>query len=351
MKVKIDNKLIGEGKPCFIIAEAGVNHNGSIELAKKLIDAAKDAGADAVKFQTWKTENIILKDVEMAEYQKGNLPDKSEKTQFEMLKKLELPYEWHFELKEYAERLGLTFFSTMEDKESINFLIKDLKVPLIKVGSGDLTNYPLLKHTAQFGIPMVLSTGMATLGEIDEAVGTVLNGGNDKIILLQCTTQYPCPYEDVNLRAMLSLKEAFKTIVGFSDHSLGIECAVAAVSLGAKYIEKHFTLDKNLPGPDHKASLEAEEFKRMVDAIRNTEKAFGDGLKRPMSSELKNKKITIRKIIAARDIEKGEVLNEDNITFKRANYGFDAKYYTFIEGKRAKKYIKKDELITWERLR
>jgi N-acetylneuraminate synthase len=345
-KIKIGNKHIGEGEPCFIIAEAGVNHNGSIDLAKKLIDAAKDAGADAVKFQTWKTENIILKDVEMAEYQKENLSNKSEKSQFEMLKKLELPYDWHFELKEYAEELGLMFFSTMEDKESIDFLVKELKISLIKVGSGDLTNYPLLKHTARFGIPMVLSTGMATLSEIDEAVRTVLNGGNKDIILLQCTTQYPCPYEDVNLRVMLSLKEAFKTVVGFSDHSLGIECAVAAVALGAQYIEKHFTLDRNLPGPDHKSSLEPEEFKRMVTAMRNTEKALGDGIKRPMPSELGNKKITRKKNIAASDVKKDEILNEENITFKRANYGLDAKYYTFIEGKRAKKNIRRDEVIT-----
>jgi len=344
--IKIGNKLIGEEEPCFIVAEAGVNHNGSLELAKKLIDAAKNAGADAVKFQTWKTENIILEDVELAEYQKANI--ESKESQFELLKKMELPYEWHFELKEYAERLGLIFFSTMEDRESVDFLIKELKIPLIKVGSGDLTNYPLLKYTARFGIPMVLSTGMATLGEIDEAVRTIFNEGNDSIILLQCTTQYPCPYEDVNLRAMLSLKEAFKTIVGFSDHSLGIECAVAAVALGAKYIEKHFTLDRNLPGPDHKASLEPEEFKRMVDAIRNTEKALGDGIKRPMPSELKNKKIVVRKIVAAIDIRKGDVLNEKNITFKRAKYGLDAKYYTLIKGKRAKKDINKDDAITFD---
>lgn len=342
--VKIGDRNIGEGESCFIVAEAGVNHNGNIKLAKKLIDTAKDAGADAVKFQTWKTENIILKNVEMAEYQKENI--KYDELQYDMLKKLELPYEWHFELKEYAEKLGLIFFSTMEDKESINFLVKELKIPLIKVGSGDLTNYPLLKHTARFGIPMVLSTGMATLSEIDEAVRTVLNERNDKIILLQCTTQYPCPYEGVNLRAVLTLKEAFKTIVGFSDHSLGIECAVAAVSLGAKYIEKHFTLDRSLPGPDHKASLEPEEFKRMVEAIRNTEKALGDGVKGLPPSVLKNKEITVRKIVASRNIKKGEMLDEESITFKRANYGLDARYYKLIEGKKAKKNIKLDELIS-----
>lgn len=344
-KIRIGDTLIGNGEPCFIVAEAGVNHNGDINLAKKLIDAAKEAGADAVKFQTWKTENIILRDVEMVEYQKENI--KLEESQYEMLKKLELPYEWHFELKEYAERIGLVFFSTMEDRESIDFLIKNLKIPLIKVGSGDLTNYPLLKYTARFKKPMVLSTGMATLSEVDEAVRTVLNEGNDNIILLQCTTQYPCLYEDINLRAMLGLKETFKTIVGFSDHSLGIECAVAAIALGAKYIEKHFTLDRRLPGPDHKASLEPEEFKRMVEAIRNIEKALGDGIKRPMHSELENKKIIVRKIVASRDVRKGETLNEENVIFKRTNYGLDARYYTFIDGKRAKKDISKDDVITF----
>nr|QNO48820.1 hypothetical protein IMBEDNDK_00030 [Methanosarcinales archaeon ANME-2c ERB4] len=345
-KIRIGNTLIGNGEPCFIVAEAGVNHDGDINLAKKLIDAAKEAGADAVKFQTWKTENMILKDVEMAEYQKENISYKE--SQYEMLKKLELPYAGHFELKKYADRLGLVFFSTMEDKESIDFLIKNLKIPLIKVGSGDLTNYPLLKYTARFKKPMVLSTGMATLSEVDEAVRTVLNEGNDNIILLQCTTQYPCTYEDINLRAMLGLKETFKTIVGFSDHSLGVECAVAAIALGAKYIEKHFTLDRNLSGPDHKASLEPEEFKRMVDAIRNTEKALGDGIKKPMPSELKNKKITVRKIVASKGIKKGEPLNEDNITFKRAKYGLDARYYIFVDGKRAKKDISKDDAITFD---
>ncbi|MDD4496921.1 MAG: N-acetylneuraminate synthase family protein, partial [Methanosarcinaceae archaeon] len=272
--IDVENRLMDGSNPCFVVAEIGVNHNGSIELAKRLISAAKEAGSDAVKFQTWKTENIILKNVEMAEYQKKNT--KSNQSQYEMLKKLEISYEKHFELKEFAEDLGLVFFSTMEDKESVDFLINELKIPLIKVGSGDLTNYPLLKYTAKFGIPMVLSTGMATLSEIDEAVRTVSKEGNKDLILLQCTSNYPCPYEDMNLRAITSLKHAFKFPVGLSDHSLRIECAIAAVALGGKYIEKHFTLSHDLPGPDHKASLEPFEFKRMVEAVRNIEIALGD---------------------------------------------------------------------------
>lgn len=345
-KIKIFNKLIAEGEPSFIVAEAGVNHNGDINLAKKLIVAAKEIGADAIKFQTWKTENIILKDVDLAEYQKENLGvNKSQKLQFDMLKALEIPYEWYFELKDYAENLGLVFFSTMEDRESIDFLIKELKIPLIKVGSGDLTNYPLLRYTAGFKKPMILSTGMATISEIDEAVRTVLDRGNKNIVLLQCTSQYPCSYDDINLKAMLSLKNAFKTLIGFSDHSSGSECAVAAVALGAKYIEKHLTLDKNLPGPDHKASLEPVEFKEMIKSIRNIEKALGDGFKRLMPCELGNKKLVLRKIVAARDIKEGELLNESNMDFKRANQGLPTKYYTLIEGKKAKRFIKKDELI------
>lgn len=342
--IRVGKRAIGDEKPVFIVAELGVNHNQNLDLARKLVKTASNAGADAVKFQTWKTENIILQDTEMAEYQKENL--KLNKSQFEMLEELELPLKWHFELKDYAEELGLIFFSTMEDRESVDFLLKELKIPLLKVGSGDLTNHPLLKYASKFAVPMVLSTGMATLSEIDEAVRIVLNEGNDRILLLQCTSEYPCPYEEINLRVMFNLKEAFKTHVGFSDHSLGIECSVAAVAMGAKYIEKHFTLDRNLPGPDHKASLEPEEFNRMVVAIRNVEKALGDGIKKPTSSELKNKEITIRRIVASKDIKMEEVLNEENITFKRANKGLEAKYYRLIEGKKVKKDIDKDEVIT-----
>lgn len=343
--IRVDGKFIGDDFPCFIVAEIGVNHNRDLKLAKKLIVAASEAEADAVKFQTWKTENIILRNVEMAEYQKDRVREKS---QFDMLKNLELPYEWHFELKDLAEENGLIFFSTMEDKESVDFLIKDLKISLIKVGSSDLTNYPLLEYTAKFGIPIVMSTGLATLGEIEEALRTVWSVGNKNVVLCQCTSEYPCPYEDVNLRAMITLKEAFKTTVGFSDHTLGIECAIAAVAMGAKYLEKHFTLDRNLPGPDHKASLEPHEFKNMVKAIRNVEKALGDGIKRPMPSELKNKPVIAKRIVALRDIEKGEILDEYNLTLKRANQGIEAKYFKIIKGRKAKRRIRRNEVITFD---
>lgn len=342
--MRVMGKDISENAPTFIVAEAGVNHNGNIKLARQLIDGAANAGADAIKFQTWKTKNIILKDVEMVQYQKENT--RLEESQFEMLEKLELPYDWHFELKEYAEKLGLVFFSTMEDRESVDFLMNELKMPLIKVGSGDLTNYSLLKYAASFRKPMILSTGMATLGEIDEAVRIVRGEGVEDIVLLQCTTQYPCPYSDINLKAMESLNKAFRVTVGFSDHSLGIECAIAAVAMGAKCIEKHLTLDKSMQGPDHKASLDPKEFAEMVRSIRNIEKALGDGLKRPMPCELENKKSVTRKIVASKDINKDKILDESNLVFKRANYGLDAKYYQLVNGKRTNKHIAKDAIIT-----
>ena len=346
--MKIIDRIIGENSPVFIIAEAGVNHNGNLKFAKQLIDAAANAGADAIKFQTWDTDKILLDDVQMVEYQKKNTH--IDESQFQMLEKLELPYEWHFELKEYAEKLDLVFFSTMEDKESVDFLMTKLKIPLIKVGSGDLTNYSLLKYTARFKKPMILSTGMATLSEIDEAVRIVREEGIDYPILLQCTTQYPCPYSDINLKAINSLKQTFNTTVGFSDHSLGIECAIASVAMGARCIEKHITLDRKMVGPDHKASLEPNDFRRMVESIRNVENALGDGFKRPMLSELKNKRCVTRKIVASEDINKGDILNDNKLTFKRANYGLDSKYYQLIEGKRTRECIKQNEIITFEML-
>ncbi len=344
MNIKIGKKIISGKNPCFIVAEIGVNHNGSPVLARKMILAARKAGADAVKFQTWKTENIILKDVKMADYQKENLGGVNE-SQFEMIKKLELPFKYYPELKKLAEKLGLVLFSTMEDKESIDFLVKKLKIPLIKVGSGDITNYPLLKYTARFKKPMVLSTGTTTMAEIEKAVKTVKKEGNNNIVLLQCTAEYPCPIKDANVKAMLTLKEKFKTIVGFSDHAMGQEAALAAVALGAKYLERHFTLNRNLPGPDQKASLEPEEFKKMVRAVRNVEIALGSGIKKPTVSESETKKLIIRKIVASQDIKKGEILNEKNITFKRAEGGLTTDFYKFIEGKRAKKEIRLNELI------
>ncbi|OVE74929.1 N-acetylneuraminate synthase [archaeon D22] len=348
MEIRINNKIIGDGNPALIVAEIGVNHNQDIELAKKTIRAAKESGADAVKFQTWKTENIILKDSEMAEYQKKNL--NLVESQYDMLKKLELPYEWHYELKEYAQKLGLLFFSTMEDKESVDFLIKKLKIDFIKVGSGDISNYPLLRHTAKYQIPMIVSTGISTLADVDEAIRIIRGEGNENVIVCQCTSQYPTPHEDINLNAMTTLRKSFKTLVGFSDHSVGIECPIASVALGATYIEKHFTLDKNLPGPDHKASIDPVEFDKMVKAVRLVEKSLGHGRKELMPSEKSTKKAVVRRIVALKDIKKGQILNDENLTFKRTTNGIEAKNYSFIEGAIAKDNIKKDEVITFDKL-
>lgn len=343
--IKIKNKNIGGKNRCFIVAEAGVNHNGNPEKAMKLIDMVAEAGADAVKFQTWKTENIVLEKTDLAGYQKKNLG--SGENQFEMLKKLELQFNVYFDLKRYAEEKGLILFSTMEDFDSVNFLVKRLRIPIIKVGSGDLTNSVLLRYTAKFGKPMILSTGMATTKEIAEAIKVVKSQGNKNIILLQCTTQYPCPFKNANISAMASLRKKFKTIVGFSDHTIGIECAVAAVALGAKVIEKHITFDKEASGPDHKASLDPTEFQQMVEAIRNVEEALGDGVKNLSTEEIKTRKVVIRKIIAGRDIKMGETINDGNVVFKRSNGGLEVKHYAvIIEGKKARKAIKKDQLIT-----
>ena len=348
-KIKIEKRLIGEGEPCFIVAEAGVNHDGDFKKAKLIIDAVSKTGADAIKFQTWKTESIILKATDTAVYQKENTG--SNKSQFEMLKLLELQYDSYFNLKKYAEKKGLILFSTMEDRESVDFLMKRLKVPVIKVGSGDLTNHVLLKYTAWFKKPIILSTGMATIDEVEEAIKIIYQEGNTDVILLQCTTQYPCPYSNANINAMVTLRDKFETIVGFSEHTMGIECAIAAVALGAKVIEKHITLDKTASGPDHRASLNPIEFSAMVKSIRNIEGALGAGVKKPSAEEIKIRKVVVRKIVAARNLAKGEVIRDGEVFFKRANSGIEARHYrTTIEGRVVKNSIKKDALIKYKDL-
>ena len=340
MKIRIEDKLIGEEEPCFIIAEAGVNHNGSVELAKKLIDAAKDAGADAVKFQTFKTENVVVKDAQKAEYQKETT---GEGSQYEMIKKLELTEEDFRELADYAEKKDIMFLSSPFDKESVD-LLHELDVPAFKVGSGEITNLPLLRYIAKKEKPIILSTGMSTLGEIEEALDVIRSEGVEDIILLHCVSNYPARIEDVNLRAMGTLKQAFKLPVGFSDHTLGITAPIAAVALGACVIEKHFTLDRNLPGPDHKASLEADELKEMVKAIREVEKALGDGIKRPTKEEEEIKKVARRSIVAKVDISKGAIITEDMLDVKRPGTGIEPKYLKFIIGRKTKEDIKRMSL-------
>lgn len=332
----------------FIIAEAGVNHNGNINLAYKMVDEAKKAGVDCIKFQTFKTEKIITKDAKKAEYQEKNTENKE--TQYEMLKKLELTYDEFKKLKKYCEEKEIMFLSTPDEEESLNFLIDELNMEIIKIGSGEISNYIYLEKIAQKNKPIILSTGMSTLGEVEKALEIIKKYNNQKITLLHCTTNYPCPIEEVNLSAMLTLKEAFKLDVGYSDHTLGIEIPIAATALGATVIEKHFTLDKNLYGPDHKASLDSLELTKMVEAIRNIEKALGNGIKQPNASENKIKEVVRRKIIIFKNLKKGHILKEEDLIFKRSNNGIEAEFYKIIIGKKIKRDLKEETIISWDDL-
>ena len=326
----------------LIIAEAGVNHNGSIEVAKQLVDAAKESGADCVKFQTFKSENLVSKKAIKAEYQKQTT--QSNESQFEMLKKLELSHNDFIELKKYCEKKEIEFLSTAFDFESIEFL-KNLEIKFWKIPSGDITNLPYLIKIAQFGMPVILSTGMSNMDEIREAIRILTENGVIDLTVLHCTTEYPTPYNDVNLNAMLSIKDEFNIKIGYSDHTKGIEIPIAAVALGATVIEKHFTLDCQMEGPDHKASLEPKELKKMVESIRNVEQALGNGNKEPASSEVKNMSIARKSIIANKVIHEGDYFSEDNLTVKRPGDGISPMLWFDVIGKVAKRDFQEDELI------
>ena len=329
----------------YIIAEAGVNHNGRLDLALQLCDAAKAAGVDAVKFQTWKTELIITKGTKKAEYQEKNLNNDDD--QFTMLKKLELSYDNFQLVKQHCDEIGIQFLSTADETESLDFLV-NLGMPFIKLGSGDITNIPYLRSVAKYGMPVILSTGMANLAQVAIAYDTLQEAGVKDISILHCTTNYPCPMNEVNLRAMQTMKEAFKCRVGYSDHTMGIEVPIAAVAMGAEIIEKHFTLDRNMEGPDHKASLEPQELKYMVDCIRNIEVALGDGIKRPNVSEVKISKVVLKSIVAKSPVKKGDTLTPDNLAIKRAGSGIPATYWDIIIGTKALRDFDIDEPITIE---
>jgi len=331
-------------KGVYIIAEAGVNHNGSIDLAKKLIDKGAEAKVDAVKFQTFKAETLVTKDAKKAEYQDKNTENNTD-SQFEMIKKLELDYEVHQELLEYAQLKGVQFLSSAFDLDSIE-LLDELGIPLFKIPSGEITNYPYLKKIAETGKDIILSTGMSNLSDIEKALDLLRDSGAQAVNVLHCNTEYPTPMEDVNLLAMNTIKKAFDVEVGYSDHTLGIEVPIAAVALGATVIEKHFTLDKTMEGPDHKASLEPEELKEMVKAIRNIEVALGSKIKKPTKSEVKNMPIARKSIVAKTEIKKGEILTVDNLTIKRPGTGINPMEWETIIGKQATKNYSPDELIS-----
>jgi N,N'-diacetyllegionaminate synthase len=329
----------------LIIAEAGVNHNGDIELAKRLIDAAADAGADLVKFQTFNAHRLATLTAPKAEYQTRTTDEAQ--SQFVMLRQLELSAEMHETLIAYCRSRNIGFFSTGFDIESLDYLAS-LGAERFKIPSGEITNLPYLRHVGGFGKPVILSTGMATLGEIEAALEVLEAAGTPRrqITVLHCNTEYPTPVQDVNLRAMCSIRDAFGVAVGYSDHTAGIEVPIAAVALGATVIEKHLTLDRNLPGPDHKASLEPDEFAAIVRAIRNIEQAMGDGIKRPSPSEAKNKPIARKSLVAAKLICAGEQFTAENVTAKRPGTGISPMHWDEVIGRVAGRDFAADELIT-----
>ncbi|WP_224999077.1 N-acetylneuraminate synthase [Cesiribacter sp. SM1] len=333
----------------LIIAEAGVNHNGDIALAKQLIDAAAEAGADFVKFQTFKADKLVSKSAKQAAYQVKNQSGQDDDTQYGMLKKLELSEADHHELQRYAHQKGIKFLSTGFDHDSLDFL-DQLGLELFKIPSGEITNKPYLKHIGRKSKPVILSTGMASLKEIEEAIEVLEEAGLERsqISVLHCNTEYPTPMEDVNLKAMLTIRDAFKINVGYSDHTLGIEVPVAAVALGATIIEKHFTLDNNLPGPDHKASLNPTELKSMVQAIRNIEMALSaDGRKRPSQSEAKNKPLVRKSLYYNGDLPEGTILQENHFIAKRPAEGISPMQVDSLVGRTLNRAVQEGELAAF----
>ena len=343
--MQIGNKRIGAGHPCFLIAEAGVNHNGQYDLALKLIDVAAEAGADAVKFQTFKAENLVTPAAVKAKYQVENTG--TNESQFDMLKKLELKYELHASLKEYAESKGLIFLSSPFDEESVEFLF-ELGVSAFKAGSGELTNLPFLRQIAAKGLPVILSSGMAVMEEVEDAIAAVYSTGNQQLAMLHCTSNYPCPPTEVNLRAMKTMQSKLECIVGYSDHTEGVQVSLMAVAMGAHILEKHFTLDKSMEGPDHKASLDPTELNAWVQEVRWTEKVLGSSEKKPNESELRIMQNVRKSIVAASNIPANTTITADMLTIKRPGTGIAPKHLEEMIGKKSKHDLIQDEVITWE---
>ncbi|MFH1916014.1 MAG: N-acetylneuraminate synthase [Nanoarchaeota archaeon] len=346
-KIKIGNRTIGEGQPVFITAEAGVNHNGKIDLAYKLIDAAVEAGCDAVKFQTFITEREISKHAEKAEYQKETT-GKGE-SQMEMVKKLELPQEDFKKLQDYATKKGIMFYSAAFDFESVDTL-DALNVPCYKIGSGEINNYPFLRYIAKKGRPIIFATGTSNIGEIEAALKVFHEEGIHDILVYHCITRYPAPVETANLRAINTIRTAFQEVTGLSDHTTGITVPIAATALGIHAIEKHFTLDNNMEGPDHKASLNPTDLKKMVKAIRDVESAMGTGKIERTKEEIEVAKVARKSIVADTNIVKGTIITEKMITYKRPGTGIEPKYLNFVIGKKAKQDIPEDTLLAFSDL-
>lgn len=341
--VEIGGRAVGPGYPCFVVAEAGVNHNGDVEVAKQLIDMAAEAGADAVKFQSFITEELITPNAMKAEYQVESTGEAG--SQFEMLKALELSADEHRELKAHCDECGVVYLCTPYEATSVDMLDK-LGVAAYKVASTDTTNVPLLGHMARKGRPVILSTGMSSLGEVEEAVEALEHGGlGGKIVILHCTSEYPAPYGELNLRAMRTLEQAFGYPVGFSDHTPGVGASPWAVALGAEMIEKHFTLDRAMKGPDHRASVEPEQLAELVKTIRELEAALGDGVKRIVASERPNKSVMQKSLVAARAIAAGAIIRLEDLTAKRPGTGLPPSWIDKIVGKQAARDIDKDETL------
>lgn len=340
--IQIKDRLIGAAYPCFIIAEAGVNHNGDMEMAHRLIDAAAEAGVDAVKFQTFNASKLVTQSASKAEYQQKTTD--AEESQFDMLRKLELSPAQHYELAAYSQKRNVLFLSTPFDEDSADFL-DELGVAAFKMSSGEITNLPFLEHVARKGKPMIISTGMSFLGEVETAVRVVKSTGYENFALLHCVSNYPTRMVDVNLRAMHTLISAFQVPVGFSDHTEGIEIPLAAVALGACILEKHFTLDRTLPGPDHAASLEPDELVEMVRSVRNVEAALGDGIKQPAADEQNSREIGRRSIVAARRLEAGTQITRDMVVMKRPGIGLPASFLDYVVGRTLSTAVEADALI------
>jgi N,N'-diacetyllegionaminate synthase len=348
MKLKIGRRTIGDGAPCFIIAEAGVNHNGDIERALKMVRAAKACKADAIKFQSFHAQELATRQAPLANYQRQ--PRKSLRSQVEMLRRLALDEDDQRELFQTCRRLQIQFLSTPFDELSARFLA-ELGVPAFKIGSGELTNLPFIRFLARYGRPMLISTGMGSLGEVGEAVRVARRAGNSQTVLLQCTTAYPTPIAEANLRVLPVYRKRFRSLVGFSDHTLGLTAAIAATALGACVIEKHFTLSRRLAGPDHRASLEVDELREFVARIRETDAALGDGRKRLMPSEQPNLSVARKSIVSRVDIPAGVRIEEAMLTMKRPGSGIPPRDLPRLVGKAAREHIPADTLISWGQVR